>query len=86
MDIKIGPAKRPGVEKTILKQPLELIEVDVSGDEVQLRFCAGCLYDEKSLYRYTMRFSRSEMQELLATVRRIDPKWLLELAPVCLEA
>ncbi|HEV2501680.1 MAG TPA: hypothetical protein VGV39_01305 [Mesorhizobium sp.] len=86
MDMKIGPAKRPGVEKTILRQPLKLIEVDVNGDEVQLRFCAGGLYDDKSLYRYTMRFSRSEMAELLATVRRIDPKWLLDLSPVCLEA
>lgn len=74
MDIKIGPAKRPGVEKTILEQPLELIEVDVKGDEIQLRFCAGCLYDDKSLYRYTMRFSRGEMLELFATVGRIDPK------------
>ncbi|MFE0018005.1 hypothetical protein ACFWXH_24400 [Mesorhizobium sp. NPDC059054] len=84
MDIKIGPAKRPGVEKTILKQPLELIEVGVEGDEVQLRFCAGGLYDDKSLYRYTMRFSRDEMLELLATVGRIDPRWLPELSPVSL--
>ncbi len=66
MNIKIGPAKRPGLEKTILEQPLNLIEVDVNGDDVQLRFCAGCLYDNKSLYRYTMRFSRSEMLDLLA--------------------
>lgn len=66
MDLKIGPAKRPGVEKTILKQPLNLVEVDINGDEVELRFCAGGLYDNKSLYRYTMRFSRNEMLELLA--------------------
>ncbi|MCG7507757.1 hypothetical protein [Mesorhizobium retamae] len=66
MDLKIGPAKRPGVEKTILRQPLNLVEVDINGDEVELRFCAGGLYDDKSLYRYTMRFSRNEMLELLA--------------------
>lgn len=66
MDLKIGPAKRPGIEKTILKQPLNLVEVDINGDEVELRFCAGGLYDNKSLYRYTMRFSRNEMLELLA--------------------
>ena len=65
MDLKIGPAKRPGVEKTILRQPLNLVEVDINGDEVELRFCAGGLYDNKSLYRYTMRFSRNEMLELL---------------------
>lgn len=65
MNIKVRPAKRLGVEKMILSQPLELVEMDVDGDDIKLRFCAGGLYDNKSQYRYTMQFSRSEMLELL---------------------
>ena len=65
MNIKVRPAKRLGVEKIILSQPLELVEMDVDGDDIKLGFCGGGLYDDKSQYRYTMQFSRSEMLELL---------------------
>ncbi|HWK64423.1 MAG TPA: hypothetical protein VNS34_05760 [Rhizobiaceae bacterium] len=66
MRIHVGPAKRPGNERTIFNQPLGKEEIASEGDEVSLSFCALGIYDGQSQYRYTMKLSRSELLSLLA--------------------
>jgi len=66
MRVCVSPAKRPGNERTILSEPLEQQEIVSDGDEVCLSFCAAGMYDDKSQYRYTIEFSRSELMALLA--------------------
>ena len=65
MQIRVGPAKRPGRERTILNQPLGQLEIETEGDKVSLSFCAEGIYDAQSRYRYTIRFSRTEMLSIL---------------------
>lgn len=66
MRVHVGPAKRPGNERTIFNQPLGQEEIAMDGDEVCLSFCAAGIYDGQSQYRYTMKFSRSELLNILA--------------------
>lgn len=66
MRVHVGPAKRPGNERTIFNQPLGRQEIAADGDEVCLSFCAVGIYDGQSQYRYTMKFSRSELLSILA--------------------
>lgn len=66
MRVHVGPAKRPGNERTIFNQPLGRQEIATDGDEVCLSFCAVGIYDGQSQYRYTMKFSRSELLSILA--------------------
>ncbi|BCH22441.1 hypothetical protein MesoLjLc_21840 [Mesorhizobium sp. L-8-10] len=66
MQIRVGPAKRPGRERTILDQPLGQIGIESEGDRVSLSFCADGIYDTQSQYRYTIRFSRREFLAILA--------------------
>lgn len=65
MRVHVGPAKRPGNERTIFNQPLEQGEIASDGDDVCLSFCAVGIYDGQSQYRYTMKFSRSELRSIL---------------------
>lgn len=65
MRVHVGPAKRPGNERTIFNQPLEQEEIASQGDEISLSFCALGIYDGQSQYRYTMKFSRRELVRLL---------------------
>ncbi len=66
MRVHVGPAKRPGNERTIFNQPLGRQEIAADGDEVCVSFCAVGIYDGQSQYRYTMKFSRSELLSILA--------------------
>lgn len=65
MRVHVGPAKRPGSERTIFNGPVGRQEVASEGDEVCLSFCAAGMYDGQSQYRYTMMFSRSELLTIL---------------------
>lgn len=66
MRVHVGPAKRPGNERTIFNQPLGQEEITSVGDEICLSFCAMGIYDGQSQYRYTMKFSRKELLNILA--------------------
>lgn len=70
MDVKVGPAKRAGYQRTILNQPLQQVAVRLEGDGVLLSFSAAGMYDLKSQYRYQLSFSRDELAFLLSRKKR----------------
>jgi hypothetical protein len=66
MQIEVGPARRPGTPSSIYNEPLtnENFRVDEKGN-VLLTVDAFGMNCTKSLYRYKLRLSHDEAQELL---------------------
>jgi hypothetical protein len=66
MQIEVGPARRPGTPSSIYNEPLtnENFRVDEKGN-VLLTVDACGMNCSKSHYRYKLRLSRDEAQELM---------------------
>ena len=64
--VPVGPAKREGKSTTIFDHDLRPTNINTDPDgEIHISFCAGGMYDNKSAYRYTLIFSRSELDALV---------------------
>lgn len=66
MQIEVGPARRPGTPSSIYNEPLtnENFRLDEKGN-LLLTVDASGMNCSKSHYRYKLRLSRDEAQELM---------------------
>jgi hypothetical protein len=69
MELTVGPAKRRGESTRIFGDSLSANQISTAaGGELLISFDAGGMYDRNSTYRYTLRFSRDDLNTLIGAV------------------